>query len=1251
MSGIFSITGHQLNQLTPDQCMTLFGELLQADARKIKLPITSVNFSIKTTVPDGGIDASVTGDLIEKGDLIIEKNIFYQIKAGENFSPWQESAIKKELLDNKEVKKENLGEHVQYCFGNNGTYVLVCMKIQITPEQKIQAEGYLKAILTQCGISNPKVAVWGQEKIVGCIQIYPSIALRITGRNEGFFQSHREWGTEEEMRKPLVLGEEQNRFIQTIQTGLSDYSQAVHLNVYGETGVGKTRLVFEATKIPAFLPLVVYCDSPRNFLNSILMRELIRDENMFTILVIDECNSNDRADIWNKLKNLGHRIKLITIYNEYDKMSGTTKQVAAPNLDDDKIQKIIFEYYHDNIIAGQFARLCGGIPRFAHVIGWDLQNNPTEILRGTPDTNKIFDRYINYGDNPESEVVKQRKRILSTIALFKKFGNVPHFKNEADAVLKLVQKIDSSMTMPMFQEQVKLLQKRKILQGEDTLYISPKALHLWLWMKWWEVYGHSISFDEIVQEIPGHLLEWFFAMFDYAATSDIAKSVVKELFSETGPLHDSGALRTELGSRLFHSLALTDPHTSIDYLERTVGTWSSDELKRFRSGRRNTIYGLERIIFEPDLFVRGGKLLRNLAESENEEWSNNATGLFTGLFSLGPGYVSITKTPPHQRIPLLKETLCSQVEERRQLGLRACDAALEAVHFTRSSGLSSDEIRIEQKGWEPTTRKEWQDAYEEIINLLVEKIETFPPKDQKQGSIIIYNSARGLLFTFPNMGNYITDKLSELRKYIDEETALKDIINILEYDKDKLKPEIKLKLEKLRDEITGSDYQSLMKRYVGMDIMVDLAKKDREKEREEKIKQLSIESLDVKKLESQLGWLVTLDAKNGYKFGYELSASDADQKLLPTIIAAQRNVGENGSGFFLSGYLLKIYEDNQEEWNKIMRGMSTDQKLIRFFPELAWRSGITDEIGLLLLELIKDGKIDVKELSWFSLGGVGHRLSDKVIIQWIKQMLQSKEQQIIFNALALFNSFFIHRQKKSLDPDLTYDILTHETLFDNKYPKSHNNMVDYYWQEIALEFIEQHPRKSLDLAQKMLEHMGADGPIIHYMSQAMTVLDRISTKHPNEIWDLVTRYVDLPVDERGYAIVTWMRGGLFNPSASFIELVDYRKIFDWIDHDPHRRAPFMANHAPPYLRKDNCLTRELLIKYGTDEKVRTEILANFSTGGFSGSASAYYQSIKDKILTYKETEENVNVKSWIDFYVKVLDEDIKREKLREEREF
>ena len=1249
MSGIFSIREDHINNLSFEECVSLFGELLYSDARRLKLSISKVHFTTKT-IPDDGIDASIEDGITQEGDLIIDSESFYQIKSGETFAPWRESEIKKELLCGKDPKRENLGTEVQRCFAKNGTYILVCMKVQLTTKERVEAEGYLRSILASCGIANPKVKVWGQDKIIGAISSFPSLVLRLTGRGGLIFQSHQEWSNTREMKRELVLGEKQNEFITTIQEALLDDSEIVHLNIYGELGVGKTRLVLEATRIPFLSPFVVYCSSPREFLSNSLFNEIIRDDKLHCILVIDECDYLDRLKIWDRLEPLGSRIKLVTVFHKYRRADESTKQKEAPNLDDSQIKEIIKKYHNDDFLAGNLSKICNGIPLIAHMIVWDLQNNPDEILRGSQDTFAFFDRYINQGEDPTSTRVLERKIILFTISLFNKFGNSKYFSNEFNAVHKIVERIDQNITLAKFGEHVNDLQDRKILRGQDTLYVSPKALHLWLWTQWWKSYHASFPFEDLVQGLPHKLRKWFFAMFQYAGNSDAAKKVVQELFEEGGLLSSSESIKTSLGAEFFHSLSNADPITAIDYLERTMGNWSNEELKDFSTGRRFVIYGLERIVFEPELFTRGGTLLRSLAENENEGWSNNATGLFAGLFSLGPGYVSLTKTPPMMRIPLLKETLCSENENRRNLGLIACESALESMHFIRPSGLAGDELRIEQKGWEPKTYQDWADAYKSIIELMIEKIQIFPNEDKKICATIIFKSSRGLLCALPFMGEYVVEILFKIKEFVDKETILQNIIDILEFEKERLTPEIKSKFEELQTEIIGTDYSSLLKRYVGMDIMLDLAKKDREKERIENIQKLVDMSLDAEKLRPELSWLTTYDAKYGYIFGQELAKKDDGFSLLPLLLDEQRKTNEKGSGFFLSGYFLVIFEKNKDKWLQVMKEISQDQELRRFFTEIAWRSGITDEIGMLILDLIKSHKIKVDELGKFVLGGVVNKLSEDVVLQWIEYMINTNDQRTIFNALSLYNSFFIHRTEKILNPEITLKLLTHNVFMGKEIIRVYDTMTDYYWKEIGLRFIKQHPRKYLELADKILASMGSESSIISFRSQSLEVLDTIAFASPDDVWNLITKYISLPFDKRGYAIINWMRGGLFSESNSFLDMVDFQKISDWIDHDPHKLAPYVAEHTQPNLTQ-NSLARKLLVKYGAEESVQRSVAANFSTGCFSGPGSIHYQKKKEQMLAYKKQEDNENVKNWIDFYIKILDKDIKREKLSEEREF
>ena len=1255
MSNIFSIHEENINSISSEDCVRLFGELLYSDARRLKLSISKVNFTTKTTVPDGGIDASIEDGLSqEEGDLIIDSESFYQIKSGETFSPWQESEIKKELLHGKDSIKDNLGDEVQRCFQRNGTYILVCMKVQLSTKQKTQSEEHLTNILKTCGIDNPKIKVWGQDKIIGTIASYPSISLRLTRRNNIPFESHDSWSRNDDMKKELVLGEKQNDFIQKIQGFLDDCSETVHVNVCGEPGIGKTRLVLESTRIPSLAPLVIYCSSPEEFLSNSLLREIKTDCKLCCILIIDECDQRDRIKIWNQLESIGPRVKFVTISNEYKKTSGIGEQMEAPHLDDSQIKEIIKIYHNDNIIDGRLSKICNGIPRLAHMVGWDLKNNPTEILRASQDTFGFFDRYINQGEIHTSTFVQERKAILLTISLFKKVGNAKHFPDEFDAVWSIVHEICPSISKPNFKVHVKNLQERKILQGRETLYISPKALHLWLWMKWWEDYHDSFKLEDLIKKFPLKLEEWFFIMFEYVANSDAAKAVIQELFNVGGQFTNPESIKTNLGAYFFRLLSKADPAAAIDYLESAMNTWSDEELRDFPIQYRNIINGLERIIFEPELFDRGGVLLRNLAE--HEERPNHATELFAELFSLGTDHISLTQTPPKTRLALLKETLCSDNKDRRNLGLEACKSALEFKPFS-PLGFDSDELGSTQKGWEPKTNQELVDAYKSIIDLMIEKIQTFPDKDKQKCASIISDNSGELLRTLPSMTDFVVEKLFVIHDFIDKETILQNIADILEFEKERLSPEIRTKFKELQAKIIGTDHSSLLRRYVGMDIMSDFGKKDYEKERIEHIQKLVEVYSDSEKLKSELSWLVTENAKHGYEFGQELAKKDDSFSLLSLLLDEQRKTHEKDNGFFLGGYLQIIFEKDYEHYFKIIKDISQDPKLIKFLVEIAWRSGVTDEIGLFILNLVKSKKINVDELGKSVLIHVVSRLSESVVILYIEYMIDTDEQRIIFDALSLFELFFVHNPKKTLNPDIvlnpdiTLKLLTHDVLIGKKSVHVCDTTIDYHWNSIGLKFIHQFPNRSLELVDKILASMDSSvSPLISFGSRYIRVLDEIASKLPNEIWDLMIKYISLPFDERSYAIANLMRYRLSASPDSFLDKVDFQKISAWIDRDPHKLAPYIVSHIQPILSSTS-LARKLLAKYGSEKSVRRSLFINFLSGSSIGPRSIYFQNKKDQLVDYLKQDDDVNVKNWINFCLKSLDEDINREKLQEEREF
>ena len=106
-----------------------------------------------------------------------------------------------------------------------------------------------------------------------------------------------------------------------------------------------------------------------------------------------------------------------------------------------------------------------------------------------------------------------------------------------------------------------------------------------------------------------------------------------------------------------------------------------------------------------------------------------------------------------------------------------------------------------------------------------------------------------------------------------------------------------------------------------------------------------------------------------------------------------------------------------------------------------------------------------------------------------------------------------------------------------------------------------------------------------------------------------------------------------------------------VDEDADQRGWYLATMVPPNLFREEgreCLAREVLVRYGDREEVRRNLMANFSTEGWTGHRSLHLQE-KNELLEFKEEEVNHNVRRWIDEYVAVLEEDSESAKISEER--
>ena len=994
------------------------------------------------------------------------------------------------------------------------------------------------------------------------------------------------------------------------------------------------------------------------------MREILREDSQFSaIVVIDECDPSNSADFWDKLRHRGPRIKLVTIYNEHEVRAGGITYHDTPSLNDDQIRSIIQEHIPiSNAEADRWGELCGGSPRVAHVIGENLVNHPEDLLK-PPGTVAVWERYIAVGDDPNGEKTQHRRLVLQHLALFKRFGYERVLAKEAQAIAKKIEEANRDITSHEFENIIYELRERRVLQGESTLYITPKALQIWLWTQWWERHYRLFDLEDFTEGLDPKLVEWFYDMFVYAAESEAALEIVKKLLGPNGPFHNNEYLKTRLGSRFFIALTEADPKSALKCLMHTIGTWDKDALFQFTTGRRNIVWALEKIAMQRALFVDAARLLLALGEAENEGWSNNASGVFAKLFSPGRGRVTPTEAAPAERLPVLKEAFESGSKERRLLALKACHEGLEFDHFSGMSGAEYQGLRKDADFWEPKTSGELFDAYRQVWQLLSEQL-TCLPEDEREAATDVLLQHASRLARRPNLSDTVLDTIQMLsdQAYVDNRLLIKTVVEFLRRNGKDLPDDIRQRWESLRDELVGSDFHSMMQRYVGMNLPIDAFDENENylEEGHPQIHTLAQQAVEEQHLlQSELPWLVTIDAKNGYAFGYQLGKKDDGFGMLPTFLEAQRNAGENTSAFFLGGYFRAVFEKDKAQWEEHLDALVEDTNLNVLIPDITYRSGITDRAGLRLLKLAEAGVIPISAFSSFYDNRVKDNLSDKVFNKWIRFLLSCSDNSAGPIALKLYYFYYDHnKQGPTLPCKLTFQLLVHPALFENLRSNQMNSMTGHFWPGIAKAFLNRYPEKGLAFVERIIPHFGKKGTIFGtFNTEVFSVLTELTKRHPEQVW----KHVSKRLEEYDFFLEKWLKAGDSKKSFSTTEekgaltFIPREKIWEWIDGDVENRAwNFAYKLVPKTLSADewpNSIVRAFLTRYGDREDVRRNLRANYGTDMWEGLRSLHYEAKRDKFLRIQVNENDKNVKQWLDEYIQQLEEDIEHARIDEEREF
>ncbi|CAM2005662.1 hypothetical protein [Acanthopleuribacter pedis] len=1248
MDNILTITNRDLDELSSDQAVDFVRELLWAEASAVGIAKNWINVPSSITVADGGIDAEVEHAEIQSGQGVIKKGITrYQIKTG-NFNLSQKSYIQ-DIFFKK--NKTELKPRVQTCFEKNGTFIIILFgwdDPQTTDDfldQKIRE--YLPPVYQEA-----KIEVWRQNTLIGFFQHFPALALRLNRNELGPFQAHEEWSNNDDMLPAFQAGEDQQKIITGLQAELTKENVSELLQIWGEAGIGKTRIILEATKRDDIRPYVIYCQASQ-FRSSRLMPQLLRRQEVRAILVLDECNADDRSYIWNKFKRFSDRIFVICIYNQYEDATGI-RYFDIPGLPEEKIKIILIGHKIPEDVAMQWVRECNGSPRVAHVIGQNLLSNPDDLLK-EPANVRIWDRYIAGNDSMDSQMVRERAFILRHLALFKRFGFEFPYDNEAKSIARLIEKADRSISPARFREVVKDLRNRKILQGTTTLYITPKLLHVKLWIDYWETY--DISEPDILPTLPDQLKEWFLEMFEYAAGSPVATARIKTLLGDQGPFVKMPSIYNDKAfARFFFHLAETCPLEATRCLQKTIGTWDYQTLKEFHFGRREIVETLESLARRRDTFPEASRLLLRLAEAENEPYSNNASGTFVDLFALDLyGELGSTEAAPPARFLVLKEAFESGNSVRRALALQGFNQAL-MYHSQKVIVHRSPLLKPRLILWKPKTYGELFDAYRQAWEYLIEALSSSKDAPHREILEILLRHC-GSLCQYPDLSSMILDSLEKLAADPPNRLPMIPVISdMLSYDKERLPDEAVPRLQAIREALEGSDYSSLLKRYVGTNYLSDNFDDQGDYHQvHPKIQELAEKAaLTPELLNPELEWLVTAEAIKGHSFGYEVGKKDTDLQHFSAILEAHLTKPPNESAVFLGGYLKAVAERDQNKWEEIMVGIADEKHLRKWVPEVTARSEVSNDPSAdRVLRVIRD-HLSTHYFQIFIYGGYLRKLSLNAFGSWQIFLLNSNQK---FDAdIALYFMFFRLRGTDSKGAN-TQQLLMHTVLnpalFSSEECDSQGSESSHKWFGLATKLLEISPESIEDILPFIFQHLG-EGLFARTTSPALSILTKILKARPEETWKHIEECLSLQRDRRFFVLAHWLKGShnWSQKEDGALLYVPAENIWKWVEEDVDNRAWRLATFVPPILPTDGSQfnwVRETLIRYGERDDVQRNLHANVSSGSWVGSASDYYQNKKNHFAELLKDQQNPNVRRFYSDFLSSLNDEIKRAKDEEER--
>jgi hypothetical protein len=310
----------------------LLDRLIRSSAAILGIPATAVLDNPRVNYQDGGVDTQVT-----EGSSGDPRGYF----AGP--ATWQYKAVAMRDFTDSKVKEEISGDSKDYVRSllQQGYAYRMCIADDGSAERKTEIKTLLDAEIKKVSSAAPEAVVLFASDVVDWVNAFPAIAAEMLGSTLTAFFHFATWQNRERaVTKNFVSTPETDVIFDNVRQQLnwSNKPANTRLTISGDAGVGKSRTAFEAiAALPEAAPLTLYTDDEDHALD--VARAIANDQNLYAVLVADECLDATAFQLAKILQGTQHRVRLITIDNALERMDRT--ELRLSRITTSMVEKIV----------------------------------------------------------------------------------------------------------------------------------------------------------------------------------------------------------------------------------------------------------------------------------------------------------------------------------------------------------------------------------------------------------------------------------------------------------------------------------------------------------------------------------------------------------------------------------------------------------------------------------------------------------------------------------------------------------------------------------------------------------------------------------------------------------------------------------------------------------------------------------------------------------------------------------------------